>query len=197
METLANNPKISLISRMNAFYGIPNMSIETSMAIDQGMQPPEVYSSKAREEQETLQRGSGNENSPQSDFYSQATDIVEISRQASSLQQQDSTSPILFQDNNSPLTAAYQPEANQPSSSVYNSERPITGSVRNINTEDNQPTAASSLNGGMQTTGSDRQDLLQSPLRAASQYPLIIAGLGEDSATSISSQPGAIFSALG
>ncbi|HDS16015.1 MAG TPA: hypothetical protein ENN66_05295 [Proteobacteria bacterium] len=206
METLANNPKISLLSRMNAFYGIPNMSIETSMAIDQGMQAPEVYFSKARAEQATLQRGPENDNSRLSDLDSQITEIIEISRQAASLQQQNSTLnqtlPTAPQDHKSPQpTTAYQAEANQTSSSVYSLKQLTdTGSARNslqLNTEDKQPTAASSLNGETQTAASDRKNLLQSSLRSASPYPGIMAGLGGGSATSNSSQPGAIFSALG
>lgn len=90
METQTENFGISQISRMNAFYGIPNVSQETTAAIEGGAQAPEVYTAPAPEQPEprAAEAESNPENQVES-FFSQTTEQLEISDQAVAMQQSE------------------------------------------------------------------------------------------------------------
>ncbi|MEA3348685.1 MAG: hypothetical protein U9Q39_06465 [Pseudomonadota bacterium] len=91
METQTENFGISQFSRMNAFYGIPNVSQETSAAIDGGARAPEVYTTPEPPElpePRAAEAGSNPENQVES-FFSQTTEQLEISDQAVAMQQSE------------------------------------------------------------------------------------------------------------
>ena len=98
METQMENAGISQFSRMNAFYGNPNISQATSAAIDRGAQPPEVYTREAQEASEALEASepqvTETETEPTQEIpleapFSQTTEQLEISDQAVAMQQSE------------------------------------------------------------------------------------------------------------
>ncbi len=84
METQTEHIGVSQFSRMNAFYGIPNVSQATSTAIDGGARAPEVYTSPEPPklpEPQAAEAGPNPEN--------QVTEQLEISDQALAMQRSE------------------------------------------------------------------------------------------------------------
>ena len=95
MEAQQANAGISQLSSMNAFYGIPNTSQETTAAIESGAQAPEVFKPGTRDpivpEQNQQTEPSGAQETqanPVEPFFAQAREQLEISNQAVAMQQQ-------------------------------------------------------------------------------------------------------------
>ncbi len=188
METQQVNAQVSLLSKMNAFYGIPNQSQETAIAVQQGAPAPEVYSSKDNQPpQTTTEDKSGATTSPVESFFTEATEQVEISNQAVVLQQQSQAvnEPTAQSDstaNTPPETAATTtPASNNPNSG------PAPASGNN-----NGPAATSALNteAPAPTDNNEAANALSDQANA----PVAATGAGYNSNAV---QPGALFSALG
>ena len=199
METQSANAHVSLLSRMNAFYGIPNLSPETTAAVNQGAPAPEVYSPEVAQPAPTPQETNQETNSPIESFFTKATEQVEISSQAIDLQQQSQVVNELTAAGNSPesttpATAEAQPES--PLTSPLNS--PDSGSVPA--TGNNAPAATSALNAETPApaaldnvaTATAQPETGYGNQPGPANQPA--AGPG---ANSNAGQPGALFSALG
>jgi len=187
METQQVDAHVSLLSRMNAFYGIPNLSQETTAAVEQGAPAPEVYSPEEAQLPQATENTNGEITSPAESFFTEATEQVEISNQAVALQQQAQAVNELSQTDSAAATTSATEET-QPETAATT---PAAGS-------NNESAAASSLN----TERPVPLDNSSAAAQPASGYndqsgqvnPTVAAG---DSYSSNAVQPGALFSALG
>ena len=185
METQPVNAHISTLSRMNAFYGIPNLSQETTAAVDQGAPAPEVYSPEETQPQPAPEDTNTGTGSAAESFFTAATEQVEISDQAMALQQQ---SQALAEPVSAGNSAGGETQPESPAAELLNS--PNAGSN---NTP--APTSASNANeasplensAAAAQPGSDYAEL-------PGQINQPATGPGADSNAG---QPGALFSALG
>lgn len=199
METAQVDAHVSLLSRMNAFYGIPNLSQETTAAVHQGAPAPEVYTPENNQPpQATTAETNGATARPVESFFTEATEQVEISDQALALQQQGQAASEPAQAESAtgttPATGETQPESSTSSpantlnsepepASGFNNESPPATSALNAEAPaplDSNITAAQPANGD---NGQSVQ--VNAPVAAGTGY------------TSNAGDPGALFSALG
>ena len=174
MEVQQTNPKISLLSSMNAFYGIPNTSQETATAIERGVPAPEVYTPKKPEPQQTPDSA---QTSPVDDFFSLTSERLEISDQAAALQQQANAPETATSLAN--RTTSSETEASTPGNNIETRlrveersantgeriDRDMTPS-RPLATTNTGPTAATALNAEPSTepqTSEEDTDNMQKP----------------------------------
>jgi len=192
MEIQQVDAHVSLLSRMNAFYGIPNLSPETTAAVQQGAPAPEVYSPEDNQLPQATEDTNGKTNNPIESFFTEATEQVEISDQAVALQRQnqatqaDSAAPQATgetQPESTTTIPVYSPNSgpasvtgnnNEPTTSVLNAETPAPLDSNRANTT--QPANGDNGQSGQATNAS------------------IATGAGY---SSNAVQPGALFSALG
>ena len=213
MEAQQTNASISQFSRMNAFYGIPNVSQESTTAVERGARAPEVYAPETPELPEPRAAGTGtNPAIPVESFFSQTTEQLEISDQAVALQQQQENEAPAAQATYGATDGSTPRETQAPSQeSGIEAQLQTEEGPRNVGQEveqtpepgrplqatNSQPAAASALNEGPtpepETTGADNnQQPANNPLQQSyGQFP------GGGPAASNASQPGALFNALG
>jgi|GEM_PF-2748894 len=197
METQQVDAHVSLLSRMNAFYGIPNQSQETTAAVQQGAPAPEVYSPEEAQLPQATADANGETTSPVESFFTEATEQVEISNQAVALQQQAQTVNEPTQADSSvntpQATGENQPEpATPPVNSPNSSPATATGSnnepaaaISALNTETAAPLDNSRA--AVQPANGHNGQSVQANAPVAAE-----AGNGSNAV-----QPGALFSALG
>ncbi|MEA3333592.1 MAG: hypothetical protein U9Q58_08345 [Pseudomonadota bacterium] len=208
MEAPPASTSVSLHSQMNAFYGNPNLSQETTAAVFRGADAPEVYTAEAPPEPQ--EAGT----SPVEDYFAQTTEQLEISEQATALlQQQGNETPVAQPSvgTNEGVTPAPEAQALFPENEVVTQlqveEAPQNvpseiGETRKpsppIQTENSKPTAVSALNENPtpepQTTSANDKQPENTPLQQSYGYAQLGSG---PAAASNASQPGALFSALG
>ncbi len=197
MEIQEVDARISLFSQMNAFYGIPNLSQETTAAVHQGARAPEVYSSEAAQLQPPTENANPVELTPP------PTEQVDISNQAVDLQQQAQAENETTPADTAPTTQATGETQPEPQVAALTSDRPDAGSETQ-QTGNNKPAAASTLNAETPATAplDDNRTTSQQIIGYSDQTD---TNLGGNQATQAlgaggnanASQPGALFSALG
>ncbi len=192
METQSMNARVSLMSRMNAFYGIPNLSQETTAAIEQGMPAPKVYSPDETEAPATQTTEVNDETSasPAENFFAATTDQVEISAQAADLQQNQNNgenSKTVLSSADTGASESLTTRTAQPSF-ARSSIEPAVSSLNSATLETNSATQQPQL-----TDGSSAQMISyeQSNLSSGGTAAQAVGGNAN------ASQPGAIFSAIG
>ncbi len=213
MEAQQTNSNISLLSSMNAFYGIPNTSQETAAAIDRGVPAPEVYSPGSREpivpEQTPETATNPAPTTPAETYFSQATEQLEISDQAVAMQlqqqQQENNNPAIpvAADNGTPAPEAQgtdiepqlqvEPGSNNSGQRV---EQNMAPNQPQPNTA-TEPTAVTGLNDGPMTqTQNTGRENSQQPANSLLQTSYAQFS-GSGPAASSASQPGNRLSAMG
>ncbi len=192
METQQVNAHISTLSRMNAFYGIPNLSQETAAAVDQGAPAPEVYSPKeAQPQQAPTDTNTGTDNAAES-FFTEATEQVEISDQAVALQQQ---SQALAEPGSAGNPAGGETQPESPATELLNS--PNAESAPTIG-NNNTPAPTSALNAEASPSLRENNATAVQPDNGyAEQSGQIIQPATGPGGNPNAGQPGALFSALG
>ncbi len=210
METQPASTSVSLHSQMNAFYGNPNLSQETTAAVFRGAEAPEVYTSETPPPKQQAQETEASP-SPVENYFAQTTEQLEISEQGAALQQQQGNEAPVNQAPFSPNEDAttLEAQASSPESEVaaqLQAEQPPLnvpseiGETREPNpreqTTRTKPVAVSALNENPtpepQTTSTDNQQPENNLLQQS--YGQFGAG---GPAASNASQPGKIFSAFG
>jgi len=194
METQPVNAHISTLSRMNAFYGIPNLSQETTAAVDQGAPAPEVYSPKEAQPQQAPEDTNTGTGSATESFFTTATEQVEISDQAMALQQQSQALAEPVSSGNS-AAGETQPESPATELEQLNSQNagsaPTTGS-------NNTPTPTSALNAETSPSPLEDSAAAVQPGSGYAEQPGPINQLATGPGGNPNAgQPGALFSALG
>ncbi|MCD6533498.1 MAG: hypothetical protein J7L25_05435 [Deltaproteobacteria bacterium] len=202
METQPAVASVSLQSQMNAFYGNPNLSQETTVAVFHGANTPEVYTSQPIEQPEPQadEFGTASPN-PVETYFSQTTEQLEISEQAAALQQQGSeaSAPQAAANNaidegsaaTPPDENQFQAESPQNVAPEINETRPAAPTPER-EPANPEPDAVSTLNSPQTSASSSTQAPKNSPLQQS------YAQFGDGGpAASRASQPGAIFSAMG
>ncbi|MCK5680270.1 hypothetical protein KAI46_05610 [bacterium] len=224
METQETSMQVSLLSRMNAFYGIPNTSQATSAAVERGAQAPEVYTPEEVETPNPQPTERAEENSapsPVENYFAEPTEQVEISNQAVALQQSqsedaDPAAPATYaatpeaQEDSAPEVAAFanageagtptgvnQPEVpGETAPSVAEAETPRQ-------TNNQEPAAVSALNAEPATAQANPIEAPdQGPIQPQAGYTQFDSGFGGGAAQAASGgnsnavEPGALFSAI-
>lgn len=198
MESQPVDAHVSLFSRMNAFYGIPNQSQETTAAVQQGAQAPEVYSPEEARLPQTPEDNGGETTSPVENFFTEATEQVEISSQAVALQEQAQTvnEPAATPDSAVTTTSAVeetQPESDgaTPSNSLNSGSATETGN-------NGEPAAASALNAETPISSPIENNGVTAQPASGNAEPGPANQLATGSGNNANAgQPGALFSALG
>jgi len=145
---VAASSGISQLSRMNAFYGIPNLSQETAQAVQQGaVPPPEVYT--PGENLRTTENQGPESDSPNNGQAAnpifQNSDSLSISDQAARLQQQaqQQSAAVTATVNETPPPAAGNDTRPAGETSAAGSANSTAGTSR---TTENRPTTAANPN---------------------------------------------------
>lgn len=208
METQQANPNISQLSSMNAFYGIPNLSQETTAAIERGAQAPEVYTPGSREaitpEPSQQTEASGPQQNPLEAYMAQATEQLDISIQAQAMQQEaqqqngvndnapvptdspDNSQPPFNSDSLTQLREGVNRAENAPEQRVDSTTPP------QASTTTTEPPAMTPLNSEAAAAPENNQPAADNPPPA--NYGQF-SGSGPEA--SRASQPGNLFSAMG
>jgi hypothetical protein len=211
METQPASANVSMLSQMNAFYGNPNLSQETTTAVFRGAEAPEVYTQETPEAQNQQAQETDASPNPVEDYFSQTTEQLEISEQAAALQQQQGNEAPANQVPFGANEGATPPETLAPSpESEVGAPLQVEQAPQNVpseigETKESSPptqppqteaTAVSALNESPtpepQTASANNQQPENNPLQQS--YGQFGAG---GPAASNASQPGAIFSARG
>lgn len=210
METQPASANVSMLSQMNAFYGNPNLSQETTTAVFRGAEAPEVYTPETPEPQEQQAQETEASPSPVENYFNQTTEQLEISEQAAALQQQQGNEAPANQLPFGANEGATPPETLAPSpESEVGAPLQVEQAPQNVpseigETKESSPptqppktesTTVSTLNESPtpepQTASANNQQPENNPLQQS--YGQFGAGPTAGNA----SQPGTIFSAMG
>ncbi len=206
MEAQPANPGISQLSSMNAFYGSPITSPETTVAIEHGAQAPEVYKLGSQEpivpEQTEEPNPETAQASPLETYFNQATEQLNLSEEAVAMQQQTNTDQGAQQATDTVSQAATAPET-ETSQQVQAPEPQnirqaenygnITASQLQPSATSERTTAATPLN--TETMPEQPTSGTENNQSGANSPPLATYGSGP--AASNASQAGNLFSARG
>ncbi len=196
METQQASAHISALSRMNAFYGIPNLSQETTAAVEQGLPAPEVYTPEKNQPAPAPEDTSA-ENAAES-FFTEATEQVEISDQAQALQQQAQQALAEPAAAGNAAGEETQPESPMESPAAEQLNSPNAGAAP-TNGPNKAPAAASALNAEAPPSAPENNAAALPPegAYAAEQPGPLNQPAAGPGANPNAGQPGALFSALG